>query len=386
MLIVDAHEDLAWNIIAFDRNYTRPAAETRRLEAGGLAPQKNGDTLLGWPEYQRGRVAVVFSTLFAAPASRSDGAWEDRMCYSTSLQANRLYNAQIDAYERLVDEHPDRFRLIYTQGDLQEVVSKWEQAEPASEPVEKDETGEEPEQAGEKEAPNGNPVGLVILMEGAEGVLSPAELDEWWRRGVRLIGPAWAGTRFCGGTRDPGPLTKEGFELLEGMSGLGFILDLSHMDEAAALQALDAYPGTIVATHANAYALLEGLETNRHLSDRVIRGLIEREGMMGIVPFNAFLKPGWKRGDRREEVPLQRVVAHIDYVCQMAGDALHVGIGSDFDGGFGLQSVPPEVDSVADLQKLARPLAEKGYTEDDIAAILGRNWIIRLQRNLPASI
>jgi membrane dipeptidase len=79
-------------------------------------------------------------------------------------------------------------------------------------------------------------------------------------------------------------------------------------------------------------------------------------------------------------------VAQIDYICQLAGDARHVGLGSDFDGGFGLQSVPVEVDSIADLQKLSPLLAEKGYTDEDIAAILGENWRTRLQCSLPESL
>jgi membrane dipeptidase len=201
-----------------------------------------------------------------------------------------------------------------------------------------------------------------------------------------LIGPAWAGTRYCGGTREPGPLTSEGYALLEAMSSFGYALDLSHMDEAAVLQALQAYPGPILASHANARALLKGDEGNRHLSDRVILGLLERDGVVGILPVNSFLQPGWQAGDRRESLTLQHVVAHIDYVCQLAGDARHVGLGTDFDGGFGLQSVPSGIDSIADLQKLPPLLEEKGYSDQDIAAILGENWLRILRRTLPGSL
>jgi len=67
----------------------------------------------------------------------------------------------------------------------------------------------------------------------------------------------------------------------------------------------------------------------------------------------------------------------------MAGDARHVGLGSDFDGGFGLQHAPQGIDTIADLQKLIPRLQEKGYTEKDIAAVLGENWIAYLERSLP---
>jgi membrane dipeptidase len=108
--------------------------------------------------------------------------------------------------------------------------------------------------------------------------------------------------------------------------------------------------------------------------------------VIGVVPVNSFLKAGWQLGDPRDEVTLQHVVAQIDYICQLAGDARHVGLGSDFDGGFGLQSVPAEINSIADLQKLVPLLAEKGYTEEHLAAIFGENWLSLLKRTLPDSI
>ncbi len=378
MLIVDAHEDLAYNMLSFGRDYTRSAADTRRLEEGGAAPQHNGDALLGWPDYQRGRVALVFATLFVTPAHRRE-AWET-VYYQDASQANTLYRAQVDVYYRMADAFPDQFKLVYSRSDLDDLLAHWERSEldfpgqPATAG-----NGRDPDTP----PPPGHPVGLVILMEGAEGVRDPSELEEWWSMGVRLIGPAWAGTRFCGGTREPGPLTKAGYALLESMADLGFVLDTSHMDEQALLQALDFYPGRIVSTHANAQALLKDWESNRHLSEAAMRGLIERDAILGLVPFNSFLLAGWKRGARREQVPLDRLVAHIDHVCQMAGDARHAGIGSDFDGGFGVQSVPPEIDTIADLQKLALLLAEKGYVEDDINSILGGNWLDVLRGTLP---
>jgi membrane dipeptidase len=155
------------------------------------------------------------------------------------------------------------------------------------------------------------------------------------------------------------------------------------MDEKAALQALEAYPGQIMASHSNALALLKGSESNRHLSDRLIHGLVERDGIIGIVPFNAFLQTGWRRSDHREGITCRHVVAQIDYICQLAGDAHHAGIGSDFDGGFGLQCLPSDLDTIADLQKLAPLLGEKGYSDEDIAAIMGRNWLRFLEQVLP---
>jgi membrane dipeptidase len=366
-VLVDAHEDLAWNMLTFGRDYTRSAAATREHERAtrSTAIEYNGDTLLGWPDYQAGRVAVVFSTLFAAPVRRCLGDW-DRNCYRDLSQARSIYRAQLDAYHRLVEKHPELYRLIEVRRDLDEVLSGWQQPPRSAE-----------------QAPQ---VGLVALMEGAEAVGEPAELEEWWARGVRIVGPAWAGTRFCGGTGEPGPLTGAGFALLEAMAGFGFFLDVSHMDEKAALQALDSYDGRVIASHANLASLLRGAETNRHLTDDVVAGLLERDGIIGVVPFNTFLKVGWRAGDRRSEATLEDLVAHVDAICQRAGDARHVGIGSDFDGGFGWQSVPEEINTIADLRKIGPLLEEKGYSQQDIARIFGQNWISMLKEMLPESV
>jgi len=360
-LIVDAHQDIAWNILNFGRDYTRPVRETRRLEAGGTAPQHNGDTLLGWPEYQQGNVAVVFGTIFTSPARRALGPW-DTQTYTSPEQARQRALAQLDAYQRLAGEHPDQFCLIASRTALERHLALWAQPAPES----------------------GRAVGLVLLMENAEGVRALDELDEWWERGLRIIGPAWAGTRFCGGTGEPGPLTREGHALLDAMAGIGFTLDLSHMHHEAALQALDRYPGPVIASHANPLRLLKSSESNRHLSDELIDGIFERDGVIGVVPYNPFLKAGWSEKDGRQAVSLQLILDHIDYYCQRAGDARSVGIGSDFDGGFGVQRVPAGIDSIADLQKLAPILSDqRGYNSAEIAAVFGGNWIEYLRRALP---
>jgi len=364
MLIVDAHEDLAWNVLTFGRDYTRSASEIRHheRETRSPAPQHNGDTLLGWDDYQQGQVGIVFGTLFAAPARKSMGTW-DHFTYQNPEEAHRKYMSMLDVYHQWTDEHPDKFKLIQTQQHLADVLSPWER-EPLSKP----------------------PVGLVVLMEGAEGVREPAELEAWWGRGVRIIGPAWVGTRFCGGTGEPGPLTRDGYALLEAMDAFGFTLDVSHMDARAALQSLDVYQGQIIASHANAKTVLKGSSSNRHLTDDIIRGLIERNGVIGVVPYNRFLQHGWTRSDGKEAVGLDALIAQIDYICQMAGNANHVGIGSDFDGGLGWQHVPRELNTIADLQKIPALLYEKGYDEGDVTAIMGGNWIAMLEHTLPETV
>jgi membrane dipeptidase len=360
-LIIDSHCDLAWNMECFGRDYSLSVNETRRREHGSRTVAVNEETLIGYPEYQQGKIALIFGTLFAAPSRHREGDW-DRACYSNPDEAHALYWGQLDAYHELAESHPDEFCVISDRSALEQHLSAW-----AAPELER------------------RPVGLVVLMEGADGIRNADELAQWHSRGVRLIGLAWSGTRYSGGTKEPGPLTPEGRALLPAMAELGFVLDLSHMDEAAAFEALDRYDGALVATHVNCLALLPNFPTNRHFSDAILRRIIERGGVIGSVPLNSFLKPGWSRknGSRREEVSLGTYVAHIDHVCQLAGDSLHAGIGSDFDGGFGLQSVPPEIDSVADLQKIVPLLELRGYSSNDVENIMGMNWARILRDQLP---
>jgi membrane dipeptidase len=360
-LIIDAHCDLAWNMQCFGRDYTLAVSETRRREQGSRAVEVNEETLIGYPEYQQGSVALIFGTLFAAPDRHKEGTW-DTLSYSTPDEAHRMYWGQLDTYHKLCESHPNEFRLIRTRVELEQHLGDWA--------------------SGDDKA---KPVGLVILMEGADGIRRADEIPDWHARGVRLIGLAWAGTRYSGGTKEPGPLTREGRALLPALAEMGLVLDLSHMDEVAALEALDRYEGKLIASHVNCLSLLPDFPTNRHFSDNALRRIIERGGVIGNVPVNSFLKSGWsrKKGSQRDEVTLDMFAAHLDHVCQLAGDSLHAGIGSDFDGGFGLQSVPPEIDSVADLQKLVPLLERRGYSSGDVANILGLNWARVLREGLP---
>ena len=361
--IIDAHEDIAYNALSFGRNVLNSAAETRRLEADTLIPGRAGNTLLGWPDYQTGQVALIFGTLFLSPRRFQGGAWEVQT-YQTTQEAAELYRGQIDFYRRLCDDHPDHFGLVQTRQELAEILAPWAESR-----------AEFPEST--------HKVGILISMEGAEGIRHPNEMEEYWELGVRAAGPVWAGTRFCGGTFEPGSFTSEGFELLEVMADLGYILDVAHMNEHSVLQALDAYSGTVIASHANARALLKGFPGERHLSDIAIRRIAEHGGVIGVLPFNKFLLPGWSETDDRHLVTLETLAAHIDHICQLTGSAAHVALGTDFDGGFGWPAVPEEIDTIADMPRLESVLQQRGYSEKDISAVFHGNWQRILESSLP---
>jgi membrane dipeptidase len=351
MLIVDAHEDIAWSALALGRDVRRSAIETRRLEEGTYVPGRYGSCMVGLPEWLSGGVALVLGTLFVEPARR--GSLSPKT-YDTAEEAHALGQAQLDFYHRLADEC-EQVALVGGRADLDGVLSSWE--------------GETPR------------VGIVGLMEGADPIREPAEAEMWFERGVRLVGLSWgAGSRYAGGDTAPGPLTDAGRELLDAMADLGMVLDVSHLAEQALFEAVDRFEGRIVATHANPRARVPG---PRQLSDAMIRRLAERDGVVGIVGYNRYLRPDWSAGDPKAAVTVADLAAAVDHVCQVVGDAAHVGLGSDFDGGFGVESAPAEIDTVADLGRVGPALGELGYGDGDIAAILGANWLRVLRAALP---
>lgn len=371
--IIDAHEDLAHTSLTYGRNYLLSAHETRRLEQGSIAEENNGQTVLGWPDYQRGQVAIIFGTLFLAAEKYRIGNF-GQFYYNTLEEAYRLNRMQADYYQKIAEEHPDKFRQIKTLPELEAHLAHWEE-HPARYP---DET---------------NPVGLVMLMESAEGLRSLDELQEWWQAGVRIIGPVWAGSRFCGGSFENGRFTPEGFDLMRVMSELGFALDVTHMNEISTLTAIDAYDGVVVATHSNVRARIKVGEGSRyptdangerHLGDEEIRRLTARGGVIGLLPYNRFFITDWTPEMGRHAVTLEYMVDHIDHICQISGDAGHVGIGTDFDGGFGYPAIPEEMDTIADLPRLVEVLDRRGYNKNDVVAILGGNWRRILERILPS--
>lgn len=364
-LILDAHEDLSINLMEYKRDYRLSAREIQAIDTKNGLDQIWPPSLLGWEDWNRGRVGVVFSTLFEAPAKHDDKNLEVNKGYKSIQEANARYWQHPALYQRLAEENPGYFRLIQTRPQLKAHLQDWENQNP-----------EQPETF--------KPIGLIQLMEGAEGILGPDELPRWWQAGVRIIGLAWAGNQYCGGTRMPGPLTKAGKELIKAMQEIGFVLDISHLDEESVWDVFDLYERPIIASHALASSLVKGYQGNRLLSDEVIRVLIQKNGVIGIVPGNDFLDMSKPRKSPKSEFSLSLVVDQFDHICQLAGSANNVGFGTDFDGGFGVTGVPAEIDSIADLPKVLTALAARGYGDEELQQMASGNFLHVIESVLPA--
>ncbi|HEX8729718.1 MAG TPA: membrane dipeptidase [Ktedonobacterales bacterium] len=354
MFIVDAHEDIAYNALHHDRDVRRSTVEQRAREdaaahadvvsSGGRTLSGMRDSvMIGLPEHRRGGVGLVCSTIFCMPeeqeAMTADG-W-----------------AQMRYYQALAAEPDDTgARLIGSRADLERLTRDHAAAA----------------------TPERRPVGFLPLMESADPIRDPDDLEQWYAAGLRIIGPTWLGSRYCGGTGHPGGFTDLGLRLLTEMERLGMILDLSHMADDAVWQALERYGGPIIASHTNARVYLP---TDRHFTDDQIRAATQRGVVIGVVLHNGFLVAGWT--PEQGPIGLDAVLRHLDHVRELAGDARHSGIGSDFDGGAGSESTPQPFDTVADLGALADGLRAHDYSEDDISGILGGNFLRTFMQALP---
>lgn len=355
MMIVDAHLDLAYSKIENGRELFCSLDQLREYEAHH--PCADGIATVTFPELRKGKVGLVFGSIFACPPTEPC----QQINYHTSDQAYKVGLTQLDYYHRIVDENRS-LRLVGDRAQLQEVI---DQQNYAFDP--------------EVDAPP--LLGIVPMMEGADPVRDPSELEEWWERGLRIIAPAWDDSRYAKGAwrKSADGFSKAGHALMEVMADLGFILDVTHLNETATFQALERYAGTLIASHSNSRRLAPHVD-ERNLSDAQVRLLGERGGVIGIALYNRFLKKNHVKGERKELVSLDVVAAHIDHYCQLLGSADHVGIGSDLDGGFGAADIPAEIDSVADLVLIGDKLKERGYAAADVDKIMGENWVALLQR------
>ena len=342
-IIVDAHEDIAFNAVTLGQDFLLSAFAKR---ASGSSQW--GVPTVGLPEVKEANIRVVFASIWAAACHNPTNLLV-HPCYETAEEACELGLQQLSYYQKLL-RNPE-LSLLTTKRAVNDVTD------------------------------DGYRLGLLLSMEGADPILSPKHLNEWVAKGLRVIGLAHGRTRYAGGTGQPAPLTELGRDLLLEMERQHVILDTSHLAEESFFEALAVFHGPVIATHSNCRAIIP---TDRQLSDEMIQAMVQREGIIGGVLFNKFLSQDWeKNGRRKETVTLSHFVKQIEHICDVAGDTKHVGIGSDLDGGFGRESIPAEMDTIADLPKIAVALSEAGFSDAEVDCILGKNWLRFLNQALP---
>lgn len=360
--LIDAHLDLATNAMAYNRDLTQPVAELRRREreAGLTDHPDRGLGTVALPELRRGRVGLVFATMIARVEEAGTPAGSVRLPgWHTPAQAWADAQRQLAWYREM--ERQGEMVAITDQSSLADHLRRWQG------------DNEEEEQ----------PIGYVLALEGADSIVDLDHLHHFHAQGLRSVGPAHFGPgRYAPGTgSDGGGFTPAGYELLREMDKLGMLLDLTHLTDRGFFQALDRYGGPVLASHQNCRALVPG---ERQFSDEQIRRVIERGGVLGGALDVWMLEPDYVRG--RDDpaamgIRLERIVDHFDHICQLAGNADHVGIGSDLDGLFGREQSPADLDTIADLQNLETLLSGRGYSPEDRNKLFSGNWL-RLLRQL----
>jgi membrane dipeptidase len=329
MIIVDAHLDLSYNAVrgrAVEKSARQQVADEQGIPSVGL------------PDLRAGGVDLICATIFCLPHE------DEHPGYRTPQEAHDQMREQLRWYQRI--ESAGQITFVHSVAQLQ----------------------------GAGKLPR-----AILLLEGADPIRDESDLRMLFDAGLRIVGLAWRQTRFAGGTGTPGPLTAAGIRLVPMLDRLGIIHDTSHLAEESFWQLLDLTTGPVMASHSNCRAIVP---TDRQLSDEMIRAVAARDGVIGINLFDKFLLPPEEFGKRR--ATLADVVTHVRRICDLAGNAAHVGLGTDMDGGFGRDQIPVQIETSADLPRLAHALSADGFSDSDILAIMGENWMRFFTRNLGA--
>lgn len=360
MIVIDSHLDLAWNALNWNRDLTQSVAEIRRREAGVSDPRRGSNTV-SLPELRKAEVAISLATVLA----RASGLGEKRLDYPSREIASAMGRGQL-AYYRIM-EGQGRMRMLRDWPAIDAHIAEWKRASASC------------------------PLGFILSMEGADPILSPHDVGAWWDDGLRVVGISHYGpSAYAYGTGAKGGVTAAGLELLRAMEDAGMVLDVTHLSDESFWQAMERFHGRVLASHNNCRALVPGY---RQFTDEQIRCLLERDAVIGVAFDSWMLRPGYVPVDKATAesprtpnnlVTMEAVVRHIDYLCQLAGNARHAAIGSDLDGGFGREQSPSDLDTIADLQKIPVLLRGRGYAEPDIEAIMHGNWLRFFQQALAA--
>ncbi|MBC8352104.1 MAG: membrane dipeptidase [Planctomycetes bacterium] len=350
MLLFDAHLDLSMNAVEWNRDLTRSLDEVRYREEGMTDKLDRAKGVLTFDEMRRGNIGICVATQIARYVSLDNPlpGWHSPEIAWSITQGQLVWYREMERVGQMV-------QIVDREG-LNRHVELWLNDPPADAPI-----------------------GYILSLEGADSICSPAHLERAFEYGLRALGPAHYGEgRYAPGTGAEGGLTPLGRDLLKQMRELGIVLDATHLTDEAFWESLELWDGPVWASHNNCRALVPA---QRQFSDEQLNALIERDAVIGMA-FDAWMMhSNWVRGTTTPQetgLKIERIALHIDHICQLAGDARHVGVGSDLDGGYGTEQTPMDLESIADLQCLTTILADRGYSQADIEAIMHGNWIRRL--------
>ena len=367
MLIIDGDYPMAGGAIRSQRQLTLPIEQARGVDPDFADSPGRPDSgiMATIPEMRKAKVAAAVVKVLGCVLRDGHDHGDVRTDELSYAQAQ----GQL-AYYRILQAQ-GHVRMLSSRGEFRDHMKAWS----------------------ETEIHDTLPVGFVLGMEGADPILWPEQVHEWYESGLRVVSLSHYGvSRYSHGTGTgtDGGLQNDAVGLLREMDSLGMILDVSHTSDESIRQELDSFIGPVISTHQNCRAITPG---ERQIPDELLRQIIDRGAVIGHSMDTWMLyREGvdWANIPPRRDVfpesavTLEDYCDHIDHVCQMAGNSLHSAIGGDTDGQGGADGAPYEVDTVADYQKVAEILDGRGYKQDDIENIMFRNWQRFFETWLPA--
>jgi membrane dipeptidase len=352
-LIFDSHLDLAMNALEWNRDLRCSVEEIRKSEKGMTDKPDRGKGTVSFPSMRKGNIGLCVATQIARyvkPGNYLPGWNSPEQAWAHTQGQLAWYKAMEEAGEMV---------QICNSADLERHLSLWENP---------------PEKA---------PIGFILSLEGADSIISISHLEKAFNYGLRAIGPAHFGPgTYAHGTESKGGLGARGRELLKEIERLGMILDATHLCDESFREMMDLYHGPVWASHNNCRIFVPH---SRQYSDEQVTELIKREAVIGVALDAWMMVPDWifgKSDPKTKGVTLKLIINNIDHICQLAGNSLHAGIGSDLDGAFGKEQCPYDLDTIADLQKIPAMLKQIGYSESDVLNIMSGNFIRFLRKNL----
>lgn len=345
------------NAMEWNRDLRSSVADINAREAGKSDLPGRGRATVSFPSLRAGGIGLVVATQIAryvAPGSSLPGWHSPEQAWSQTQGQLAWYRAMEEAGE--LEMIRDRSSLERLLERVPQVDASW--------------TG---------------PIGYVLSLEGADSMVQPDFLERAYAYGLRAVGPGHYGPgRYAHGTNATGQMGEQGVELLRRMDHLNMILDATHLCDDAFWQALDLYHGPVWASHNNCRSIVDH---NRQFSDDMIRALIDRDAIIGAAMDAWMIVPGWQKNVSTPEgtgCTLDRLMDHVVHICSIAGNCRHVCIGSDLDGGYGREQCPSDIETIADISVIPGLLRARGFSDEDVRAMMHGNAIRFLRNALPA--
>ncbi|MFD2969176.1 dipeptidase [Sphingobacterium bambusae] len=355
LIVVDGHNDVIYESLLKGRDLSKQLSvghtDIPRLKKGGVDVQ-------------------VFAV------------WSDDKKFGKG-QAFKHANAQIDALEKMLKANATDIALAKSSADVDRI---WKE-------------------------------GKIVALIGVEGGNMIEEsldnLEALYKRGARYLTLTWnynlpwaSAAAIESKTKgDAGKgLSAFGKTLIKRMNALGMMVDLSHVGEKTFYDVLAITTKPVLVSHSNAYSLMPHY---RNLKDAQLEALRKNGAVIGVNFYSGFLDPNFaarskqlykqhfgSKGNyslsatrqyeqlplalrRKADAPLSLLLDHIDYLVKKVGID-HVAIGSDFDG---IESPPQGLEDVSKFPVLTEALLKRGYTKQDIAKIMGLNFLRILKEN-----